>query len=181
MPYGPFDNATTMSQYYKSIKDKGSLVFCVYNQKTDIPIGIVCLMDIQILHSSVELGGIWYAKEFHRTNINTESIYLLLKYCIDDLGFRRVIWKCDNNNQKSKYAAVRLGFTYEGLSEDHMIIIKNNVTYSRDTAWYRLLTKDWELIKQNYTTCLYAETSCHQSLKLLNFKSLSQVNNGVKL
>lgn len=175
---GPFDSVMTMSQYYQSVKDKGSLVFCVHNQ-TNVPIGIICLMDIQIAHSSIEFGGIWYAKEFQGTTVNTEAIYLLLKYCIDELGFRRVVWKCDDDNQKSKTAAVRLGFTYEGLFKDHMIIVKNNLTYNRDTAWYRLLAKEWGVIKQNYTTWLYTKVDQYQSLMHLNLMSLPSTEHGV--
>ena len=175
---GPFDNIMVMSQYYQSVQDKGSLVFCVHNQNTNVPIGIMCLMDIQIAHGSIEFGGIWYAKEFQGTKVNTEAIYLLLKYCIDELGFRRIVWKCDDDNQKSKSAAVRLGFTYEGLFKDYMIIVKNNLTYNRDTAWYRLLAKDWGLIKQNYITWLYAKVDQHQSLTRLNLTSLPRTEHG---
>ncbi len=177
----PFTDSNSLWQYYQKIKDTGDLVFCVYNNKTNLPIGVVCLMDIQLLHGSVEFGRIWYAKEFHGTNINTEAIYLLLTYCIDDLGFRRIIWKCDNDNQKSKSASIRLGFTYEGLFEDHMLIVKNNVTYIRDTAFYRLLTKDWQLIKQNYITYLYDSVTNKQSLTDLNFQSLPRNIDGSKI
>ena len=77
-----------------------------------------------------------------RTPANLEATYLLLAHCFA-LGYRRVEWKCDNRNERSKRSALRMGFTFEGIQQQHMII-KNR---SRDTAWFRILDREWPGVK----------------------------------
>ena len=50
-------------------------------------------------------------------------------------GYRRVEWKCDALNARSRAAAERLGFTFEGVFRSHMIVKGRN----RDTAWFSML------------------------------------------
>ncbi len=48
-------------------------------------------------------------------------------------------WKCDSLNTRSRKMALRLGFRYEGIFRNHMII----KGHSRDTAWFALADDDW--------------------------------------
>jgi hypothetical protein len=65
-------------------------------------------------------------------------VYLLLGHLFG-LGARRVEWKCDDRNETSKAAALRLGFTFEGIFRQHMLVKGRN----RDTAWFSLLDREW--------------------------------------
>jgi RimJ/RimL family protein N-acetyltransferase len=76
--------------------------------------------------------------------------YLLLCYLFDDLGYRRVEWKCDNRNEASKRAALRMGFQYEGLFRKHMIVKEKN----RDTAWFAIVDDAWPALRANFQTYL---------------------------
>ena len=58
-------------------------------------------------------------------------------------GYRRVEWKCDSLNERSRKAALRMGFKFEGVQEHHFIIKERN----RDTAWYRILDHEWPQVK----------------------------------
>jgi RimJ/RimL family protein N-acetyltransferase len=78
--------------------------------------------------------------------VNTEVTFLFLRYLFDDLGYRRVEWKCDNRNEASKQAALRLGFQYEGLFRKHMIVKGQN----RDTAWFSIVDDEWPGVKANF-------------------------------
>jgi len=49
-------------------------------------------------------------------------------------------------NSKSKKAALRLGFKYEGLFRQATIYKKRN----RDTAWFSIIDKEWKLYKKSY-------------------------------
>ena len=62
------------------------------------------------------------------------------------LGNRRVEWKCDALNARSREAAERLGFTFEGVFRQHMIIKGRN----RDTAWYAMLDHEWPALRANF-------------------------------
>jgi RimJ/RimL family protein N-acetyltransferase len=70
----------------------------------------------------------------------------MLREAFDELGNRRVEWKCDALNARSRAAAERLGFTFEGIFRQHMIIKGRN----RDTAWYAMLDHEWPAIRANF-------------------------------
>ena len=58
----------------------------------------------------LELGHIWYVPRAQGTGVNTEAVHLMLVEAFDVLGYRRVEWKCDSLNERSRRAALRLGF-----------------------------------------------------------------------
>jgi RimJ/RimL family protein N-acetyltransferase len=89
-------------------------------------------------HLRVELGNIWYGPVVQGAGINTEATWLLLRH-VFGLGYRRVEWKCDARNLRSRAAALRMGFRYEGTFEQHYIIKGRE----RDTAWFRMLRDEW--------------------------------------
>ena len=66
-------------------------------------------------------------------------MYLMARYVFEDLGYRRYEWKCNTLNAPSRSAALRLGFTFEGIFRQHMIVKGQN----RDTAWYAMLDTEW--------------------------------------
>lgn len=70
----------------------------------------------------------------------------MLSYAFDQLGYRRVEWKCDSLNEPSRSAALRLGFTYEGRFRQHMVIKGRN----RDTDWYAMLDSEWPAIRERH-------------------------------
>lgn len=73
-------------------------------------------------------------------------------------------WKCDSLNARSRAAALRLGFSYEGTFRNHMIVKERN----RDTAWFAMLDREWPLIKRNFETWLYHNPERQLSLTDLN-------------
>ncbi len=85
-----------------------------------------------------------------QTREATEAIYLMMRHCFDDLGVRRLEWKCDSLNAPSRKAADRFGFTFEGIFRQHYIIKGRN----RDTAWYAMLDKDWPKAKMAFEAWL---------------------------
>ena len=87
----------------------------------------------------IEMGGIVYSPALQRTRIATEAQYLLARHVFDDLGYRRYEWKCNALNAGSMRAARRLGFTFEGIFRQHMIMKGRN----RDTAWFAIIDLDW--------------------------------------
>ena len=110
------------------------------------PMGMASYMRIRPEHGSAEVGCIVFAKALQRTNIATEAIYLMIKYAFDDLSYRRFEWKCHNENEASKRAAVRFGFTFEGVFRNDMVMKGKN----RDTAWYSITDAEWPRLKAGY-------------------------------
>ncbi|RWA03686.1 hypothetical protein EKO27_g11418 [Xylaria grammica] len=90
--------------------------------------------------------GVLMAPTLQRTPATTEAMYLMAKHAFEDLGYRRYEWKCDTLNASSYRAALRLGFSFEGVFRQHMIIKGRN----RDTAWFSMLDGEWPAIKEAF-------------------------------
>jgi RimJ/RimL family protein N-acetyltransferase len=98
----------------------------------------------------IEIGHIWFAPELQRTTAATEAIYLLAHHAFDDLGYRRLEWKCNALNVASRRAAERFGFTFEGVFRKHQIVKGRN----RDTAWYAITDDEWPAIGASFQSWL---------------------------
>ncbi|KAI1380941.1 putative acetyltransferase, GNAT family [Hypoxylon crocopeplum] len=107
-------------------------------------IGIASYLRIEPNHRCIEVGNIMYSPQMQRTPSATEAMYLMARYAFEDLGYRRYEWKCNALNAPSRRAALRLGFTFEGLFRKHLIVKGRN----RDTAWYSMVDDEWPTIKQ---------------------------------
>ncbi len=140
MPYGPFPTAQAMARH---IAEAGSMhdpmFWAIRPVTTGVASGWIALMDIQPKNAAIELGGVWFSPRMQRTRAGTEAIFLLLKLAADDLGYRRLVWKCHSLNAASKRAAQRLGFTYEGRHRMHMV----TKGHQRDTDWYSIVGDEW--------------------------------------
>ncbi|MDP9366310.1 MAG: GNAT family N-acetyltransferase [Chloroflexota bacterium] len=136
---GPFAGIEEFRAYLRGQVDApDGLCLCVRERATDRPIGVVNLMNNAPAHLKVELGGIFYGPVAQRTGANLEATYLLLGYLFG-LGYRRIEWKCNALNERSRRAALGMGFAFEGIQEAHMVVKGRN----RDTAWFRMLNHEW--------------------------------------
>ena len=165
MGYGPFDSVHNMQQWLEvGAKSKDPLFFTVHHRESKFPVGMVSFLNIMSDMRRLELGHIWYSLDAQRSNVNTESVYLMLCEAFDRLKYRRVEWKCDSLNERSRLAALRLGFQFEGIFRQHMIVKGRN----RDTAWYSILDNEWADIKKNMEMWLYQDPNQQLSLTTLN-------------
>jgi RimJ/RimL family protein N-acetyltransferase len=83
----------------------------------------------------------------------TEALYLFAAYSFDRLGYRRFEWKCNAANEPSRRAALRFGFTFEGIFRQHMVVKGE----SRDTAWFAIVDVDWPAIRAGMERWLQPE------------------------
>ncbi len=171
MSYGPFDSKHDMQAWLEDgAKSEDPLFFTVHHLKSGHRVGMVSFLNIVSDMRRLELGHIWYSPDSQRSNVNTEAIYLMLCEAFDRLKYRRVEWKCDSLNERSRSAALRLGFKFEGLFRQHMIIKGR----SRDTAWYSMLDSEWAAIKKNMEMWLYQNPDQQLSLTALNCSKFSR-------
>ncbi|MBV9251396.1 MAG: GNAT family N-acetyltransferase [Acetobacteraceae bacterium] len=148
---GPFASAAAMARYVAEFaSDRDYMVWAVRPITTGVVSGWLALLDIQPRHSSIELGSIWFSPRLQRTPAATEAMFLLLRMAADDLGYRRLVWKCNALNAASKRAAVRLGFTFEGHFRIHMIVKGRQ----RDTNWYSITEDEWPRCRDALTAWL---------------------------
>jgi RimJ/RimL family protein N-acetyltransferase len=101
-------------------------------------------------HGVIEVGNILFSPALQRTRAATEAMYLMAGHVFEHLGYRRYEWKCNAENQPSRRAALRLGFTFEGVFRQHMVIKGRN----RDTAWFSMLDKEWPARKRAFEAWL---------------------------
>ena len=114
------------------------------------PRGVVSYLRMDTAHGVVEIGHIWYAPSIQRSPATTEVTYLLARRVFDDLGYRRLEWKCNADNARSLAAAERFGFTHEGTFRQHMLVKGRN----RDTAWFSLLDGEWPAVRAAFEAWL---------------------------
>jgi len=129
------------------------LFFAIVDQSSRLALGYETLMRIEPGHRCIEVGNIIYGRSLQRTPGATEAQYLLMSYVFEELGYRRYEWKCNALNAPSRRAAVRFGFTFEGVFRQHMIVRGRN----RDTAWYSMLDRDWPRIAGEFHRWLAPE------------------------
>ena len=152
LPYGPFAEYDQFSDWLAlQQRSTDPLFHTVRDVRTKRAVGLIAIMNIAADHGRAELGHIWYDVDVQRSAVTAETAHLLLSYLFDTLGYRRVEWKCDNRNQRSKAAAVRLGFRYEGLFRQHLIVKQQN----RDTAWFALTDTDWPVMRERQRADLH--------------------------
>jgi RimJ/RimL family protein N-acetyltransferase len=119
--------------------DTAHLYFSVIDLATGRCEGRQSFMRIAPADGSVEIGGVYWGPRMARTRMATEALYLFARHAFDDLGYRRFEWKWNDRNAPSKAAALRFGFTFEGLFRQAMIVKGEN----RDTAWFSIIDKEW--------------------------------------
>ena len=151
MPQGPFKNEISLKKYLKDKNLTGNPFFyTIYSKRLKTFCGLASYLRIKPQVGTIEVGYITYAKNLQRTVEATEAMFLMMKNAFDKLGYRRYEWKCDNLNERSKKAALRLGFKFEGIFRQATIYKNRN----RDTAWYSIIDKEWKKHKKKYLTFL---------------------------
>ncbi len=151
LPEGPWPSEAA---YLQVLRDQAAGFDPVFYVIRSLATGRLCgnasYLDIHPKVGVIEIGYIWFAPELQRTRGATEALYLLLSYAMDDLGYRRMQWRCNALNEKSRAAARRLGFRFEGIFYNHMIFKGKN----RDTAWYSILDDEWPEVRAKIASWL---------------------------
>ncbi len=140
MAYGPFGTEAALSGFVADMAAQHDpMAWAVRPVTTGVASGWLTLMEMQPKNAAIEIGNIWFAPRMQRTRAATEAMFLLMRLAMDELGYRRLVWKCNALNAPSRRAADRLGFTYEGTLRAHLVVKGRN----RDTAFYSILAAEW--------------------------------------
>ena len=154
MGYGPFESREVLIEWLTGKEESRDPWFYAFiRRERGKACGMGAFMRCDAANGAIEIGHIWMAPGLQRTREATEAIYLMIRHCFDDLGVRRLEWKCDALNAPSRRAAERFGFSFEGIFRQHMIVKGRN----RDTAWYAMLDKDWHRVHAGFEAWLKPE------------------------
>jgi RimJ/RimL family protein N-acetyltransferase len=154
LPYGPFASQAEFTTWLDERAASGDpLFYAVVDWESMRAVGMASYLRMKPEHGVIEIGHIWFAPELQRTRKATEAIFLLATSAFDELGYRRLEWKCDSLNVPSRRAAGRFGFTFEGIFRQHMIVKGRN----RDTAWFSMTDGEWPRRKAAFAAWLSPE------------------------
>ncbi len=145
MKVGPWtDEDAYRAALRQQSAELGRVAYAIHPLDGEAVCGEASYLSIQAQHGVIEIGSIWFGARLRRTRAATEAMYLLLRHAMDDLGYRRMEWKCNALNRNSRNAAKRLGFRFEGIFYNHAIVKGRN----RDSAWYSILGEEWPVLRE---------------------------------
>lgn len=139
MPFGPFADAAAFRAWAeRQVGGTDPLFFAILDAADGRPGGFASFLNIKPATGSIEIGFIQIAPHLQRTTGATEALWLMMREAFA-LGYRRLEWKCDALNRRSRRAAARLGFGFEGVFLQHLVVKGRN----RDTAWFSITDGEW--------------------------------------
>lgn len=150
LPVGPFrEEAAFRAQLETQERSEDPMYFAIVSRETGRAEGFCSFLRIAPAAGSIEVGFIWMGPRLQRTPAATEAMFLMMR-TVFDLGYRRYEWKCDACNAPSRRAAQRLGFSYEGIFRQAVVVKGRN----RDTAWYAMIDAEWPRLREAFETWL---------------------------
>ena len=150
MGYGPFADLRAYTNWMeRACLGPDPLFFAIIDRRTDRAAGVASYLRIDPENGSIEVGHIAYSPLLQRTAAATEAMYLMMRWAFN-AGYRRYEWKCNALNAPSRAAALRLGFSFEGVFRQATIVKSRN----RDTAWYAVIDAEWPALDTAYRAWL---------------------------
>lgn len=150
LPYGPFATEALYRDWLReTVADTGHFFYAIHDKETSGWGGVASYLRINPQAGSIEVGNINYAPSLQRTRAATETMALMMGWAFD-AGYRRYEWKCNALNRPSRAAAQRLGFSYEGVFRQALVVKGRN----RDTAWFAITDGDWPALRAAYSAWL---------------------------
>ncbi|SIT35558.1 putative acetyltransferase, GnaT family [Paraburkholderia ribeironis] len=150
---GPFASLAAYREHLTRLAASADpLHYAVIDLASGRAVGTLALMRIDRANGVIEVGHIAYSPRLKRTRIATEAMFLLMNEVFGKLGYRRFEWKCDSLNEPSRSAALRYGFTFEGIFRQAIVYRERN----RDTAWFSIIDGEWPALRSSYMRWLDA-------------------------
>lgn len=125
------------------------LFFAIRDRASGRAAGLASYLRIDPANGSLEVGHIHLGPALQRTRAATEAMALMMGHAFA-LGYRRYEWKCDSLNAPSRAAALRLGFRFEGIFRN-ALVVKGR---SRDTAWFSVTDTEWPHLRAAFEAWL---------------------------
>ena len=178
---GPYSKLEDYCNWIRSVEGESDPFFLAVAKAQDtqeakrdnsgdwVACGVASYMRISVAVGSIEVGSINFSPALQGTLAATEAMYLMMKWAFDN-GYRRYEWKCNALNYRSRRAAQRLGFSYEGIFRQSAMINGHN----RDTAWFAIIDKEWDALRQCFETYLAADNFDSDNKQRTSLSSLTR-------
>ncbi|MGY3438145.1 MULTISPECIES: GNAT family N-acetyltransferase [unclassified Marinovum] len=176
LPYGPFHSAAQYHRWVREIVAKPDMLFYAVKDLTNGQFGgVASYLRVNPEAGSIEVGHINFSPTLARSRAATEAMYLMMRWAFD-AGYRRYEWKCNALNAGSRRAAQRLGFSYEGVFRQALVVKGRN----RDSAWFSCIDSEWPALQEAFSAWLAPsnfDASGVQKERLSDFTRLVRANN----
>jgi RimJ/RimL family protein N-acetyltransferase len=116
------------------------LPFATIDVATNRPIGSTRYLNFVPEHRRVEIGWTWLATNAQRSGANREAKLLMLTHAFETWHCRRVEFKTDSRNERSRAALLGIGATFEGIFRNHMVMPDGPMRHS---AYYSVIDDEW--------------------------------------
>ena len=166
---GPFNDEAEFSAFIARRAAAADPYAYAIIDLTGNAVGYFTLMEIRPEMRVIEVGHVLYSPALQRTRLGTEAQFLLARYAIETLGYRRYEWKCHSFNAPSRRAALRYGFVYEGILRQFTIAKGRN----RDNVYFSMLDSEWPLRKANFERWLAPENFTADGKQILSLSALN--------
>ena len=153
LQYGPFESSDSYGDWIEEMTASGDPhFFAIFDKARGMYVGVASYLRIDPEAGSIEVGHINFSPLMQNSIVATESMYLMMRWAFE-AGYRRYEWKCHSLNIRSRRAAQRLGFSYEGIFRQALVSKGRN----RDTAWFSVIDKEWVGLRGAFEAWLSAE------------------------
>lgn len=170
LPYGPFDTLAAFEAWMvETCLSDDPMFFAIIDGETGYAVGMASYLNIHRVHGTIEVGHVHFAPALQRSRIATEAMYLMMGHAFA-AGYRRYEWKCNAHNARSRRAAQRFGFSYEGIFRQHMVVRGHN----RDSAWYACVDGAWPALKAAFETWLAADNFDDHGRQRVSLRELTR-------
>ncbi len=150
MPAGPFASASAYHRWMRdAVAGNDPKFLALRDLESGRWVGVTSYLRIEPAAGVIEVGNICFSPEMQRRPVATEAMFLMMEWAFSN-GYRRYEWKCNALNMPSRRAAQRLGFSFEGIFRQHMIIKGRN----RDTAWFSIIDSEWPGLREAFRVWL---------------------------
>jgi N-acetyltransferase len=119
--------------------------FAIVAASSGTVLGSTRFMELRFEHLRVEIGWTWVTRSAWGTGVNVETKLLLLEHAFETVGLRRVEFKTDARNERSREALLALGASFEGILRKHMVVRDDG---ARDSAYYSVIDDEWPALKR---------------------------------
>lgn len=166
LPFGPFASPAAMAETLSSSRGDAIPYVIVVDGRVA---GTASYLRCRPEHGSIEVGAVLFAPALQRTAAATEAMFLMAEHAFG-LGYRRYEWKCNDLNKASHHAALRLGFTFEGVFRSDLVVKGRN----RDTAWFSMLAREWPHHRAAFERWLHVDNFNAEGVQRRSLSSLRE-------
>ncbi len=150
IPSGPFASETEFKEWLRDRSQRpGQVLFAIRDKKSGRCVGLYFLLKIEPALATAEIG-LTYGAELQRTIAGTEAFFLLVNYVLGTLKYRRLEWRSGPENEASRRAALRYGFTQEGIARQTSWT--KGVNW--DTVYYSIIDGEWPALAGRFEAWL---------------------------